>query len=484
MAIIISPNFSLPNDPTIDDNSPILAYQNIVTSSNIAASSATPDRPVTNLANPATQLKWQGLTADQYSKLLLHFDGSDAATTFTDDSGESHTVTAVGNAQLDTAQQVFGTAAGLFDGTGDYLTLDGSSDFAFGSSDFTIEFRFRLATINAQYDLYDSRPASTNGLYPYIYITSGNLLRYHVDSADRISGTTELAVDTWYSLVISRREGVTRMFLDGAQEGSSYADSNAYLNGTSRPTIAAGGNSAGSNALDGWIDELHVSNGIARYWEAFTVPTEAYHTGDLYLTITTNTTDELDYIAIASHNLGSGAVPISIEGDTGSGFTEILADALLESGDGPTLLQFASDVYTSLRIRLQAGNEQPCIGVVYCGATLRLQRRVYVGHTPIDYGRNTRVLSGISESGNFLGRRILSDTVSTRVDFDHITAGWYRDNLEPWVINARQEPFFFAWRPQTYPNEVGYAWLLGDVSMVNQHHCGTVQVGFDISGVA
>src|SRR5262245_17557472 len=60
--------------------------------------------------------------------LLLHCDGPDASTVFIDES--SHTVTPVGNAQVDTDQSVFGGASAMFQAPTDYLQLDGSSDFA------------------------------------------------------------------------------------------------------------------------------------------------------------------------------------------------------------------------------------------------------------------------------------------------------------------------------------------------------------------
>src|SRR5262245_47256258 len=56
---------------------------------------------------------------DTYTKVLLHFNGTDASTTITDDNsgGSAHTWTAAGNAQIDTADYKFGAASGLFDGT-------------------------------------------------------------------------------------------------------------------------------------------------------------------------------------------------------------------------------------------------------------------------------------------------------------------------------------------------------------------------------
>jgi hypothetical protein len=210
---------------------------------------------------------------DQYTKLLLHCDGSDGSQTFTDSSGTGKVVTAVGNAQIDTAQSKFGGASALFDGTGDYLNLNGESDFAFGTGDFTIDFWFKLNALASPYEVYyDSRPS--NGVYPLIYSAgSPRTLRYFVSGGDRITGTTTLTTDTWYHVAVTRSGTNTKLFLNGVQEGSTYSDSNDYLNGASKPFIGA---SFDGIYLNGWIDELRVSKGIARWTANFTPPTSAY----------------------------------------------------------------------------------------------------------------------------------------------------------------------------------------------------------------
>ena len=88
---------------------------------------------------------------DSFTKVLLHFDGADAATTITDDNagGSAHTWTAAANAQIDTAQFVFGGASLLIDGTGDYVSTPDHADFTLGSSDFAVEARARPATNGA-----------------------------------------------------------------------------------------------------------------------------------------------------------------------------------------------------------------------------------------------------------------------------------------------------------------------------------------------
>ena len=74
--------------------------------------------------------------------LLLHFDGADGSTTFTDSSLTPKTFTANGDAQIDTADSKFSGASGLFDGTDDYITTPDSADFVLGSEDFTIDLWF------------------------------------------------------------------------------------------------------------------------------------------------------------------------------------------------------------------------------------------------------------------------------------------------------------------------------------------------------
>ncbi len=87
-------------------------------------------------------------TALSSAHLLLHCDGADASTTFIDATGR-HQVTVAGNAQVDTAQSKFGGASALFDNnSSSSLTLDGSTDFVFGTGDYTIDFRVRFDSSN------------------------------------------------------------------------------------------------------------------------------------------------------------------------------------------------------------------------------------------------------------------------------------------------------------------------------------------------
>ena len=213
---------------------------------------------------------------DANTLFLMHADGTDASTFFEDDNGlrSQKGITAVGNAQISTAQSKFGGSSYVGDGTGDYLSVSPLQDFAFGTGDFTIEFWFRSnGAITTSTLLLDARPAGGNGAYPAIYLPS-SVPTYYVSSANRISGSTTLSTNTWYHLAISRSGTSTKMFLNGTQEGSTYTDTTTYLE-PSLWIIGAQSYTIGTASWNGWIDEFRVSN-TARYTAAFTAPTQPF----------------------------------------------------------------------------------------------------------------------------------------------------------------------------------------------------------------
>lgn len=180
-----------------------------------------------------------------------------------------------------------------------------------------------------------------------------------------------------------------------------------------------------------------------------------------YLTITTNETDEIDYVGIAKHNFGTGEIPVSVEAYDGAIWNEIVEEVMLPD-DGPVILRFEAQSIGQIRIRLQTGADSPRAAVVYVGKLLDLERKVYVGHTPLPHGRKTTVANGKSETGNFLGRIVLGEWRESVIPLSLITPAWYRANMDAFLAAAKEVPFFFAWRPGTYPAEVGYGWLTDD----------------------
>jgi hypothetical protein len=207
---------------------------------------------------------------------------------------------------------------------------------------------------------------------------------------------------------------------------------------------------------------------------------------DEYITLGVSTVDDVDYVGIAGHNFGSAQIPVSIEyldveADPDA-WVELIAPVILPD-DGPAIFRFPPQAVADLRIRMQPGDAAPEAAVVYAGKLLVLQRHIQVGHTPIVDGRMTTVVNGRSESGRFLGRIVTGQSTESVIEMANLTPDWYRANMRPFLRQAQESPFFFAWRPSTYPREVGYCWLANDPKPTNQLAAGHVQVSLKIEGV-
>ena len=167
--------------------------------------------------------------------------------------------------------QTDGYWGNYFNGSTDYLTSSGSP--VIGTNDFTIEGWVYTSTYASFIVLIDFRAASTNGVYPYIYINTDGTVRFYVSTADRITGATAITLNAWNHIAVSRTSSVTKLFLNGIQQGSNYSDTNSYLCGASRPAIASSGFTLGSGLLNGYISNLRVVNGTGVYTGNFTPPT-------------------------------------------------------------------------------------------------------------------------------------------------------------------------------------------------------------------
>lgn len=192
---------------------------------------------------------------------LLHFDGADGATTVTDEKGVPWTMT---GATLSTTHQLYG-AASFFPAANGTLVSDVDASRAFGTGDFTIELAEWPIALGTDI-IVDCRESADNDTKPVIY-NVGNDLFYYVGGSNRISATSALGAGTFHRIALSRVSGVTRLFVDGAQVGSSWADSTNYDNRLFRIS----GNRLGSNNfINGWVDEWRVTKGVGRYASNYT----------------------------------------------------------------------------------------------------------------------------------------------------------------------------------------------------------------------
>ena len=124
------------------------------------------------------------------------------------------------------------------------------------------------------YVLYDGRPAGTIGAYVNLAI-NGATPESYVNGATVISGSP-LSANTWYHFAYARSGSSTKMFINGTQVGSTYTDNTNYINAPNRPVIGTNGFTLGDSNFNGYIDDLRITKGLARYTANFTPPTQAF----------------------------------------------------------------------------------------------------------------------------------------------------------------------------------------------------------------
>ena len=227
----------------------------------------------------AAAIKSSGPSDPYFSSvsLLLHSDGTNGSQTFTDSSSNNFTVTAYGNAQISTSVKKYGSGSLSLASSSDYVIPSGTSAYAFGSGDFTIEAWIYLNAYPSTYAVvYDARPSGGNGAYAALYTDTSNIY-YYVNTTNAITASlSTIGTGTWRHLAISRSGTSTKMFVDGVQVGSTYSDTTTYLNPSQRPVIGNGGNAVGTYPMNGYIDDLRITKGVARYTANFTPPTAAF----------------------------------------------------------------------------------------------------------------------------------------------------------------------------------------------------------------
>ncbi len=196
--------------------------------------------------------------------LLLHGNGTNGSTTITDSSRFANTVTAVGNAQISTVQSKFGGASIAFDGTGDYVQLLNSDLLAFGTGDYTIEM-WIYGTDNAT----GRRVIEFSGNGEGNFAVVGTTIQYYNGTTNASSGSSVIVGNSWQHIALSRAAGTTRVYVDGIVRISQAAPLS-----TSQRSLYIGG----LNAVPfvGYIDDLRITKGIARYTANFTPPTAPF----------------------------------------------------------------------------------------------------------------------------------------------------------------------------------------------------------------
>ncbi|MFC1699969.1 LamG-like jellyroll fold domain-containing protein [Candidatus Omnitrophota bacterium] len=217
---------------------------------------------------------------DANTVLMLHSNGTDGSTNFVDDSFTPHSVTAYGNAQIDTTEKKFGSGSIKLDGNGDYLSIPDSTDWdilASATEDWTVDFWVKHTDHTGE-EAYVTQYVDGLHVWSLRHTDVGDnglILAAH-DGTPSIINTGkagEITDTDWHHVALIKIADEYGIYLDGTQVN--------YVQDASTATFAAalgiGALSGGGGwFFDGNIDEFRISKGIARWTSDFTPPTSEY----------------------------------------------------------------------------------------------------------------------------------------------------------------------------------------------------------------
>lgn len=207
--------------------------------------------------------------------LLLHMDGSNGSTTFTDASSNNLTVTVNNSTQISTARSKWGGASGLFAGAPDRLEV--TIPTALGTGAWTLESWVYITSrpvFTAVAGIGDYRFAS--GAVCYL-TTAGYMAYYSELGGVNIVGTTVAALNTWHHVAWVQNGSTLTQYLNGTQDGSA-----TNTNNLTETVIRIGGDyyngiyGSGGGDIRGNLDDFRLTRGVARYTAYFTPPTAPF----------------------------------------------------------------------------------------------------------------------------------------------------------------------------------------------------------------
>ncbi len=205
--------------------------------------------------------------SDSYTKLLLHMDD----TGLTDSSASAHAVTKNGDVARSATQSKFGGYSGYLDGAGDYLEISDSNDWEL-TGDFTIDFWFNPSDAGDQYLAAGKINGGNDNSWAIDRVNNTRMdMNFGGVAANYL--TVSIATGNWYHFAAVRSGSVVRFYVNGSEIGNL---SNPNTIGASTDHVRIGAYSSSAAMFNGYIDEVRISKGIARWTSNFTPPTSAY----------------------------------------------------------------------------------------------------------------------------------------------------------------------------------------------------------------
>mgnify|MGYP006267112047 CR=1 FL=1 len=223
----------------------------------------------TALYNPSSStitIPTAPLTSITNTKLLLSCQNSNIV-----DSAASVNLETVGNAQASTTQYKFGTGSMYFPGGSDYLQGQNNPAFKFSGA-FTIELWIYPLTVSSRITMLNTATSASSASGIYFYISSTGYPTFDQGGGNIVTSSTPVVASTWTHIALTRNpNNICTIWVNGNATGSASSSQN-FSDGN----LLVGTEYSLIRFFYGYIDDLRITNGIARYNYNFTIPASAH----------------------------------------------------------------------------------------------------------------------------------------------------------------------------------------------------------------
>jgi hypothetical protein len=203
----------------------------------------------------------------------LHIKGTDAS--IIDKSQSSNDLTLFGNTTGSTTQVKFaGTKSMYFDGSGDYIKTSASTDYDL-PADFTIEAWIYPTALSSHRLIVDTYSTSQAGSYQLYWRETGNSLAFYSPGDGVLlqdPSSSSILVNTWNHVAVSRSGTSAKLFVNGTVVDTA-TNSRDFTHGI--PVAIGYQQATSNNYFAGYMQDVRITKGLARYTANFTPPTKS-----------------------------------------------------------------------------------------------------------------------------------------------------------------------------------------------------------------
>jgi hypothetical protein len=180
----------------------------------------------------------------------------------------------VGAAQISTSVVKYGTGSISFNGTTDYIISAPRSNVnnAFGTGNFTVELWVYPTAFASYKSIYGNSNGITATGWHCGLNASGNVFIYS-NSAFKVTSSNTLTLNAWNNVAIVRNGSTVTIYIGGTSGGTWTLTTETFTDGYCFLGVTPG---LTSEFYSGYMDDIRITKGYARYTANFTPPAAAF----------------------------------------------------------------------------------------------------------------------------------------------------------------------------------------------------------------